>query len=203
YLNLPTETPKVDVDAFNGWYLALLGNVYQVSSWRRPFDLPISFEAIGVGLFGLFALGMTGLIWRQSARTGEYADPYMAAAVLSLGMFMLLTQMHERYLFPVIPLLLLSAVEQDAESDAAWGAQKPWPIAWVYLVLSLTFFFNLISTASFVPSLWISIVVPQPLSPLVVVLKALSFVAAIVNVLVFGWLVRDAIARERVNATTR
>ncbi|MBI1800839.1 MAG: hypothetical protein HYR71_04335 [Chloroflexi bacterium] len=116
---------------------------------------------------------------------------------------MLLTQMHERYLFPVIPLLLLSAVEQDAESDAAWGAQKPWPIAWVYLVLSLTFFFNLISTASFVPSRWISIVVPQPLSPLVVVLKALSFVAAIVNVLVFGWLVRDAIARERVNATTR
>lgn len=186
--------PRADVSAYNLWYLVLLGRVHRVSSAVQPFGLPISYKQIGNGLFVALVLLIVGLAWRQRGRAVG-----VPAALLNLGMFVLLTQGHERYMLSTLPFVLLAAAGWDGRPE---GSLAPRPIGlgnpglwWAYGALSLTFLFNLVTIASFAPTLWINLVVPQPATLLVRVLKGLSLVAAAANTVALAWLL-GAFARK-------
>jgi len=62
---------------------------------------------------------------------------------------------------------------------------------WIYSILTATFLFNLVTIASFNPAWWTNLVAAPADTPLVVVLKGLSLVAALINTLVLAWLVLE------------
>lgn len=162
FTTLPTEPPKVVVSAYNLWYLLRLGRVHEVSSALQPLGLPFTYQTIGILTFGVFSIFITWLLTRRRA-------VFLTAAALALGLYMLLTQMHERYMFPVLALLALAGILQ--------------PRLWLlYLMLSITFFFNLITIAPFTPLLGTNLVAAQVTSPTVALLKTLALVCAALNV---------------------
>ncbi len=181
------------MSAYNLWYLLLLGCVHNVSSALHPAGLPLSYQQLGHGLFCAFVLLVVGLEWRQK---GELLA--VPAALLSAGLFMLLTDVHERYLFPALAFLLLGAVGWDGHPrDPASKRPGLWS---AYSVLSLTFLFNLVTIAPFTPALGTNLVAIQPpYSARDLVLKALSLLAAAANTLVLAWLVTK-LAREPANS---
>jgi Gpi18-like mannosyltransferase len=176
YTALPSEAPKVVVSAYNLWYMVRLGHVHEVSSELYPLGLPVTYQTIGILVFGIFSLGITGLYVLRRA-------VFLTAAALVLGLYMLLTQMHERYMFPVLAMLALASVSQ--------------PRLWLlYAVLSLSFFFNLVTIAPFTPLLGDNLVATQVPSPTGVFLKTVALVCAAINVLALIAIV-VALARSR------
>lgn len=170
-----TLAPRVDESAFNFWYLVRLGDVHMVSSSLHPLGLPTSYKEIGIALFGTWAALICALVWRNRGTSLA-----LAAALLSLAVYLFLTEAHERFLFPALGFLLLAAADRAGSSRRLWYA---------YALLSLTFLFNLISVASFAPELWTNIIAVQPpYSGLIATLKTLALGAAATNLAVFGLL---------------
>jgi Gpi18-like mannosyltransferase len=158
--------PLLDVSAYNFWYLVRGGSVYDVSARQHPFGLPLSYRAFALGLYaGLIAMTLL-LTWRTGARS-----IFVSAAVLCLGLFMLLTDIHERYLFPTLALLLL----------AAMLAERAEGLGRLFVGLSLTFLFNLITIAPFTPLLGSNLIAASIDSPLILMLKILALCAAVIN----------------------
>ncbi|MCS7234657.1 MAG: hypothetical protein RMM30_01565 [Armatimonadota bacterium] len=91
--------PYGSVNALNLWYLAGF-------NWRSDslpvFGLPAA--AWGVVLAAVPAAWGT---WRVAGR-GEPGRAALGAAVVTVAVFALATRMHERYLFPALPLVLLA-----------------------------------------------------------------------------------------------
>jgi len=168
YTVLPTESPRVDVSAYNLWYLLRLSHVHNVTSYAQPLGLPFSYQTLGILLFASYALMITLL----AARSDGLA---LAAALLCLGLYMLPTQIHERYMFPALPFLALACAAR--------------PRLWIaYAVLSATFFFNLITVAPFTSALGINLIAVEVASTKVLILKMLSLAAAALNLAVLCWL---------------
>ena len=176
----PSPGPSVVVSAFNGWYLLLGGQAHNVSSHLRPFGLPVTYQQIGVVLFGAFALLVTIFVWRQGARWLA-----LPAALLGLGLFMLLTEIHERYLFPVLPFLLLAAIRGEGQAGRGWNRG----LVLVYGLLSLTFLFNLVTIAPPPGTLGINLVEAGAETGFLAALKGLALVTAGVHLGVMLWLV--------------
>jgi hypothetical protein len=168
---VPHAGPRVSVSAYNGWYLLLFGRVHNVSSLLHPLSLPLAYREIGMVLYGLFTAGVLVLVWRDRAR-----NLALPAAVLALGMFNLLTEIHERFLFPSVALLALASAAAARESSPRLG--------WAYAALSATFLFNLVTIAPFTPVWGGNLVALQAQTPIAQALKALALLAAAVNLLV-------------------
>lgn len=158
----PNESVRVDVSAYNLWYLLRFGRVHNVSSELHPLGLPFTYQTIGFILFGGYVL----LVILLALRSHTVALP---AAALSLGLFMLPTQIHERFMFPVLALLAVAS----ATAPRLWLA---------YGVLSATFFFNLITVAPFTDLLGTNLVAADASSINIVILKFLSILTAAINV---------------------
>lgn len=181
YATLPNQAPRVDVSAYDLWYLLRLGRVHNLSSELHPLGGPVSYQTIGIVLFGSFAavVAALGVVRRNF---------FLTAATLALGAFMLLTQVHERYLFPTLALLALASISQ--------------PRLWfMYGLLTLTFLYNLITIAPFTPLLGSNLIAWQdPASivpPWAALLQGLSLGAAGLNILALAWLVVE-LARTRI-----
>ncbi|MBC8159820.1 MAG: hypothetical protein H7Z42_01260 [Roseiflexaceae bacterium] len=163
--------PFLSLHAYNLW--ALLSNGAGVLDWSR--GLPgvddsgvwlagVSYHTAGLALLALLVLGVCALLLRRS----DHQAVMVAALLLALGFYMLPTQMHERYILPVYPLLLL------------WLARERvarWPLA----VLALTGTLTLLRAYPFVPSIHVA------LSPLPVVMAI-----AAANLAVLVWLITRA-----------
>jgi len=189
YITLPDQSPRLVVSAYNLWYLLRLGRVHLVSSAGQPGVLPFSYQTLGILMFWAFVVLVAGLMLSR-----RRTSLFVAAAVLSLGLFMLLTQMHERYMFPVLAFLLLAAGSQVCPSldgveirfpgvpgfPGRWFTRKT-GLWWAYGVLSLTFLYNLVTIASPVPALWTNLVAPQPDSSLVLALRGIAVLVAAAN----------------------
>ncbi len=175
----PSPGPSVVVSAFNGWYLLLGGQVHNVSSHLRPFGLPVTYQQVGVALFGAFALLAAILVWRQGARWLA-----LPAALLGMGLFMLLTEIHERYLFPVLVFLLLAAIRGEGQAARGWNRR----LVLVYGLLSVTFLFNLVTIAPPPGTLGINLVEVGAETGFVAALKGLALVVAGVHLGVMLWL---------------
>ena len=105
-------------------------------------------------------------------RSGRVA---LAAAALSLGVFMLLSEVHERYMFPALAFLLMASVQ----SKRMWLA---------YGVLSATFLFNLVTVSPFTSLLGTNLVATEPATFEDRVLKVLALLCAAVNLGALVWL---------------
>jgi hypothetical protein len=86
----------------------------------------------------LFAALLGWVLWSLSRR-GRRPSLYLCAATLWLGLAVLLTQTHERYFHPVLPLLLL-APELYAARSRLWL---------VWTAVSLAYAYNLITVLPF------------------------------------------------------
>jgi dolichyl-phosphate-mannose-protein mannosyltransferase len=112
------------VNAYNFW--ALLG------FWKPDTVLHwgLSYQTWGIIAFVIFA---AFVMWQFHRKPGGRA-PIFAVFLLMFGFFMLMTRMHERYLFPVFALLAMS-----------FSPRHP---PWLYVGLMGTFFANLVYVLS-------------------------------------------------------
>jgi Gpi18-like mannosyltransferase len=181
--SLPSRPWLLVVSAYNIWYLRLLGHVGRFPPTKLLPGLPVSYRVVALGMYVVVVIVIIGLLWRDPRR------PWMLAIVLlNLGMFLMLPQMYERYMFATIVFLLLSAATlPTTRMDAA-------PTGWrsslwlAYGVLSLTFLANLIIISRFAPTartdrptVWLPTLRNT-------ILQGLALLAAATNIVVFGWL---------------
>ena len=156
--------PRISSNAFNIWWLVGWGHAWDVKDTETLFG--ISYRMMGLLLFFGAAYGLVA--WKVWTARGA-RDLINLAAFTGFAFFMLPTEIHENYLFPTIPLLVLLAVHE----------RRGW---WLLGILSLSWFVNLISID---PTLM------DPLNEVWPAFNALLFpvgvVLASVNVLVLGW----------------
>jgi hypothetical protein len=101
------------MNAFNLWYV--LSPHHNVLPWpkERIADSQavignITFKQIGLFLASIFVLLICVVAWNRFDQDREF----VWAAALYFGVFMLPTQVHERYLFPAL-IFLIIALAQD------------------------------------------------------------------------------------------
>jgi Gpi18-like mannosyltransferase len=173
--------PRIDVSAFNLWYLVRGGVVHDAASTLKLPFLSVSYALAGSLLVVISAIAIGVLLWRQRVRPLA-----LGAALLSLALFLFAPGVHERFLYPVLPITMLSAAGWDEQrtttpATARWG----WPAIGL---LTLTFGINLAAVASFAPQLWTNLfVLSPPYTAFRAALVALALLAAASNLGVFGY----------------
>jgi hypothetical protein len=140
YAHLVDRHPTVHVNAFNLWWLGR-----EWSGNRLPDATllvgPWSFKQVGLFLVIVYSGAVLAWLWWRF----DLRDIPLTAACLAMAFFMLPTQIHSRYLFPVLPLLLVASVNRPRLLIA-------------YSILSATFLLNqlhLILRASGPPPAWL------------------------------------------------
>ena len=132
YLSSVDRYPYISMHAYNLWALVTRGRgIYDYSRLSQGMDdrtiwfAGLSYHQAGLALFGALVVAVCVLLWRRYDREGAS----ISALLLAIGFYMLPTQMHERYLLPIFPLLLL------------WWARDTaarWPLATLSVTTTLT-----------------------------------------------------------------
>lgn len=132
YKNVVGQYPKRSIEAFNLWYLldqqdapddvpptsllrlAAVGGpeVADDAAWYLWFTYR-KLSILAFGLVSMLAIAWLPLWSRHDARA-------LVAALIGLAFFTLLTEMHERYAFPVLALLVLWAACSPVRQTAYW-----------------------------------------------------------------------------------
>jgi Gpi18-like mannosyltransferase len=129
YVGLSGSQPWVSDNAWNLWWLVnwlQSGNPNMTLKDWQPLLGPLRYKDVALGLYVLVALWISVALYR-SRLTVETLS--LSASALVLAFFALAPEMHERYLFPAIPLLILGF------------AARPQLV--LYALLSLTLYLNL------------------------------------------------------------
>lgn len=186
---LPNTEPRLVVSAYNLWFLFRGGYTHLLSANLQPAWLSLSYREISLILFVIANLVVLYLVWRQKGQ-----QLFIAAGLLFLLFFMLPTDVHERYLLPVLPFLLL----------AAYTKRLQLPFLALYLFISLAFCFNLLTVASpaglFGGNLIVNIATNR--SPGVILLHRLALLVATFYLLVTIGLALFLIGRRKPNEPT-
>src|SRR5262249_49111028 len=140
---LPSRPWLLVVSAYNIWYLMLWGHIGRFPPTRLLPGLPVSYRVVALGMYAVWVLLIVGLLWRDPRRPWT-----LATVLLNLGMFIMLPQMYDRYMFATIVFLLLSAASWASTRTEARAEGRP-ELWWAYGVLSLTFLINLIISSRF------------------------------------------------------
>jgi hypothetical protein len=130
---------------------------------------PVSYQIASLILFLTAASFASIIIVKRKEKVVLPA----AAAVLSMASFLFLPDIRERYLFPVLPLLL-------------WAANYRPGLLRLYVLLTVSWLFNLVTIASFAPQWWTNLVAwerPYPLR--ISLLKTAAWVVSAVHLAVF------------------
>ena len=165
---------RTTVNALNAWYVVGLG--------RRRSDVhriigPLTPRLLGYGLVLLVAGFVAAVVWLRRPRVGLA----LPAAVLAMAPFMVMTGMRGRYLLVVLPFLILLAL--------GWDRRHVLPRAGVVAVLVvITQTINLMGYLPPDPSWWPRFTEQGATGAMATVVRSLALVSAIVNVVVFGWL---------------
>ncbi|MBF0318191.1 MAG: glycosyltransferase family 39 protein [Nitrospirae bacterium] len=123
YLETLTSYPYATLNAFN--LFALWGANFAPVTDRI---LGITYELWGYMFIVLAVAWCTYLFYKKRGQEGIY---YFIAAILITSVFVTSVKMHERYLFPVLALLL-----------AAYAAIRDKRLLYLYAFISTTFFIN-------------------------------------------------------------
>jgi Gpi18-like mannosyltransferase len=126
-LNAVGEYPYLSMNAYNLWWLFSWGQ----GRWMPDTNLFlnfVSFRALGSILLGIFYVLLLRYLF---VREKDEQALFLSCALAFFAFFMLPTEMHERYLLPVLPFLLLSSIGKGRLKIS-------------YGVLSFTAFFNLL-----------------------------------------------------------
>ncbi len=136
YFTAATRFPQRSISSYNIWYLA---DGYDTAVRHLPVDIarddrrpiwgPITSKEIGLTLFGSYVVFLLVSLWRRPTPR----NLVLSSALVFFGMFMLSTEMHDRYLVPGVALLAL----------IAW--ESPWLIT-LYVALSVTVSLNEVIT---------------------------------------------------------
>lgn len=118
YVDTVASYPYASVNAYNFW--TMLGRNWSPESGRFLF---FSAKIWGM-LFLVLVVGLVFFIryvlWKKKTEPSCY---FLLAALLMSGIFFFSTHMHERYLYPVIGLLLLAYLyEKDVKLLLIWEA---------------------------------------------------------------------------------
>ena len=154
--------PYNSINAYNFW--ALLG------FWKTDTvtHLGLTYQIWGVLAFVIFA---AFVMW-QLHRRYEQKAAIFAVFLLIFGFFMLMTRIHERYLFPVFALLAMS-----------WSGHFTFRrlTTWIYLGLTGTYLANLVyvmsmlNAGAFIPDGHWSIYVLAPMNAILFFFAVWSF----------------------------
>jgi dolichyl-phosphate-mannose-protein mannosyltransferase len=109
YFSAIDRLPSLVVGAYNIWW-----SLFADRAWSIPdstvFLLGLSYKHVGYSLFGT-AVFLILFACRIPLRKRSASALFLSSALLSAAFFLLLTQMHERYMFPFIvfgiPLLFI------------------------------------------------------------------------------------------------
>jgi Gpi18-like mannosyltransferase len=116
--------PSVSINAWNPWFLL------DMFSGRWVLDtetvLTVSYRNIGLIAFAVAAVAIVYALPRRPERTTVFA----AAAAMVFSLFMLSTEMHERYLYLFLPAVIIFADES-------------WVVALIAVVTSVIVFLNM------------------------------------------------------------
>lgn len=132
YFETVASQGYLSLNAHNLWWLLSGGD-----GWIKDTEIPQLFSSLGVTFLtyraiGLLLLGMFTLLALYRLYNNQDMDTvYETAAFLGFAFFMLPTQMHENYMFAVLPLLCV------ASSTDRY-------LTLIYTMLSLTFFSNMV-----------------------------------------------------------
>lgn len=94
--------------AFNFW--ALISGLGKIPDWK-PFWFGVSYSNWGYFIFILVLLLIFIPLFKNKAKPIEYV---FAAGLIPFAAFLFLTRMHERYLEPSLPFLLLLATKRKS-----------------------------------------------------------------------------------------
>lgn len=131
FIQAPSTHSILSIQAFNFWWLFRFYNkmdIIEPISDREPFLGEISYLQVGLIIFVLFYF----LIIVALRNNFSERNVYLSASLITLNFFLFLTQMHERYLFPLIIFLLIITPRGQLYKL-------------IYLIFSLTYFLNLIT----------------------------------------------------------
>ena len=141
YLQSVGKYPYISINAHNFWYWALASQ-YDLRTFGQPTDTALYIGAYPVRTVGFVLFGIAaGLIALRAWVYPERRDEFLLAAGLHAAFFMFSTQMHERYLYPAVPLMALAMVGRR----------------WLWLVyggFAITVSQNILDTASRDYPLW-------------------------------------------------
>lgn len=122
--------PYLSVNAWNPWALIEVGGraVVDATGWASDID-PLPLVGIPGVAIGSAAIAAAVLVAMRYVRSDTAIRTVTAVAILAIAFFVLPTRVHERYLFPAIPLTIALAAARPA-----WR--------WIAVVISVAFFAN-------------------------------------------------------------
>ena len=122
--------PYLSVNAWNPWALIEVGGraVVDATGWASDID-PLPLVGIPGVAIGSAAIAAAVLVAMRYVRSDTAIRTVTAVAILAIAFFVLPTRVHERYLFPAIPLTIALAAARPA-----WR--------WIAAVISVAFFVN-------------------------------------------------------------
>ena len=122
--------PYLSVNAWNPWALITVGGraVVDGSGWASDID-PLPFIGVPGVIIGSLAIASAVLLVMRYVRHDVARTTVTAVAILAIAFFVVPTRVHERYLFPAIPLTLALA--------AVWPAWR-----WIAVTTSIAFTAN-------------------------------------------------------------
>lgn len=157
YIGSVGRFPLLTNRAYNLWYLVTLGAGGMDAGQGIG---PLSFRLIGVILIG----GVAVLVCAALIRRSDGPARTLSAAVLALAFFTLPTQIHERYLFLSLALLVMSA-----------AADRPVLAAFVIVMISATL--NILGALRGFSEPAYAAIIASPLPLVLAVLNVLTLLA--------------------------
>lgn len=125
----PGEIGYLTANAFNFWWLVDSGKTYD----------SIKYLGISARVWGFaVTLFLMGIITRKNIRKFDQKNILLSFALISLVVFLFMTRIHERYIYPFFPYATILLF--------IFAKIKP-----VYLVLSIIFFLNMYNLFWFPP----------------------------------------------------
>jgi hypothetical protein len=137
YLGAIDMFPQTTLNAYNAWYLL------NPAAWLSHFPLNVPGQPDSLTVLGPLTARNTGLImlalWTSIVlvnvwRRFRAPDEYVWLTAIYFGFFMLPTQIHERYLYPV----LITSVLAIANDVRMWGVSLPIFWAYTYNIVAFT-----------------------------------------------------------------
>ena len=188
--------PYLSVNAWNPWALIDVGGraVVNATGWASDIDpLPlIGIPGVAIGSAGI---ATAVLVAMRYVRRDTAIRTVTAVAILAIAFFVLPTRVHERYLFPAIPLTIALAAARPA-----WR--------WIAVATSVAFFANSwgVLTISYfqnpgLPNLGVFTEALQ--TPIAITVTAIAITATLVAAIWLAWNSEQPTASARPAAPLR
>ena len=172
--------PYLSVNAWNPWALISVGGraVVDASGWASDID-PLPLIGLPGVAIGSAAIAAAVLVVMRYVRRDSAIRTVSAVAVLAIAFFVLPTRVHERYLFPAIPLTIALAAARPAWRWIAAATSVAF-LANSWGVLTIPYFKN-----PGLPNL--GVITDLLHTPLAVIVVAATITATLVAAILLAW----------------